>query len=548
MICRHSMKKVKTMKKTMIGVLVIAGIVGIIVVETKRMSESGNTIICHVGGTMKPVMAELAKRFEAETQIDVEINSAGSGELLAHIDMHRHGDVYVCHDPFLDILMQKFKMGVDGWVVAELTPVIVVHKGNPKKINGIRDLVPEDVQLVLTDYEYSSLGHMLSTIFKKAGIDFDRFNKDKKIYTNRSGGYAANFVMLGNADAAIVWNAVAHLRSDKLDAVRIDEHLPIPYVDTITSPTGKLYPLTPMRVTAATLTCSRNPQKAKAFLDYIASEEAGEVFAEFGFTMSGKEKLYENGKELVPSRKGPIEVSATKDKPEGNEKAVKLYAGAGLRKAIDKLAAAFGEETGIVVEPEYGGSGIILTQVQMNKDGDLFMPGDVSWVEILQEKTGRVESMTQVSYFVPVIIVDKGNPKNITSVEDFYREDVSAALGREEACQVGKISTAILANYGLDRSELKHKESLTVNEIGVWVKMNDVDAGIVWDAIAANIADTVDIIDIPKDKNIISRVVVGLLSDSKNKEAAQKFIDFLTGKRGKKILNDNGFQTGISQE
>jgi molybdate transport system substrate-binding protein len=379
---------------------------------------------------------------------------------------------------------------------------------------------------------------MLSTIFAKAGIDFEKLNETKKIHTNRSGGYAANFVMTGNADATMVWDAVVHLRSDKLDVIRIDGQLPVPFVDAVTSATGVTYKLTPMRVTAATLTCSRKKAASAKFLEYLISEEANRIFKEFGFTTYPPAKLYENGKAIKGAPHKEVSLIAQQQ-----EQRLKLYAGAGLQKAIVKLTEAFKVDTGIIVEPDFGGSGIILTRVQMNKDGDLFMPGDISWVQILQDKTGQVESMTPISYFVPVIVVADGNPKNIRSVEDFYRDDVAVGLGRAKACQVGKISTKILSNYGLDRSTLEHKESLTVNEIGVWVKMKDIDTGIVWDAIAENMSDSLDSIAIPADKNIISTVVVGLLKESKNKPAAQKFIDFMKSDKGQQILNDNGYQT-----
>ena len=73
--------------------------------------------------------------------------------------------------------------------------------------------------------------------------------------------------MTGNADATIVWNAVANLRPEKLDVVRIDKHLPAPNVDAVTSATGKSYVLTPMRVTVATLTCSEHAKAAKKFAE-----------------------------------------------------------------------------------------------------------------------------------------------------------------------------------------------------------------------------------------------------------------------------------------
>ncbi len=225
-----------------------------------------------------------------------------------------------------------------------------------------------------------------------------------------------------------------------------------------------------------------------------------------------------------------------------DKKTLRLYAGAGMRRAVKDLAAAFETETGIRVEPDYGGSGMLISRAQQDPEADLFMPGDVWYVDELDRRAGLIESKTAVSYFVPVIITAQGNPKNITGLQDFFRDDVRVALGRAKACQVGRISGKILKKNGLDRADLDPKESLTVNELGVWVKMGDVDAAIVWDAIAANIADSVQVIEIPADRNIISRVVVGLMKTSKNKEAARRFIDFMTREMGRAILKSNGYR------
>ena len=260
-------------------------------------------LLIHVGGTMKPVMDKVAAQYTARTGRAVEINSAGSGELLAHIEMARSGDAYVCHDPFMDVLFDKFKMGADAWTVAELTPVIVTAKGNPKKIAGVVDLARPDVELALTDYERSTLGYLLPTIFAKAGVNFDKLNADKKININKSGGYVANLVVTGNADAALCWDAVAHLRTDDLEVLRIDQKgLPVRGVDTTTSATGKTYTLLPVRVTIATLTCSADPAGAKAFAEYLASPEAGAVFKEFGFTATTGRREYEAGRKVAGGR------------------------------------------------------------------------------------------------------------------------------------------------------------------------------------------------------------------------------------------------------
>ena len=85
--------------------------------------------------------------------------------------------------------------------------------------------------------------------------------------------------------------------------------------------------------------------------------------------------------------------------------------------------------------------------------------------------------------------------------------------------------------------------SLTVNELGVWVKMGQVDAAIVWDAIAANIAEEVDVVAITAEKNRISRVVLGVMRTSDEMAAAELFMHFATGPEGRAILSETGYRT-----
>ena len=496
--------------------------------------SKGEPLICHVGGTMRPVMLELAKRYERETGQAVEINSAGSGELLAHIELQSTGDLYVCHDPFLDILMRKVDMGVDGWTVAELTPVIIVAEGNPKNVQGLADLARNDVALALTDFDRSTLGRMLPTIFAKAGINVHALVQRKDVQINKSGGYVANLVVTGNADAALVWNAVARLRADDLDVVRLpDAHLPTPHVDAMTSATGGSYALTPVRVTMATLTCSRQPKAAQAFAEFVASSRAATVFEAFGFTVRPVVREYHDGEPVGVDAAGGTDGDVT----------LRMYAGAGLRPAVDALIDAFKAESGITVEADYAGSGVAISRARQDPRADLFMPGDVWYVDRLHDLAGLIEAKTPVAYFVPVIIVAKGNPKGITKLTDLCRDDVRVALGRADACQIGRLSDKILEKSDLDRAALEARESLTVNELGVWVKMGAADAAIVWDAIAATIADSVDVVPIPRESNIVSRVVVGLLTTSEHKTAARRFIDFMTGPRGRAILESKGYRT-----
>jgi len=275
-------------------VILLSMVASLFVVGCGREKSEKTPLTVYVGGTMRPVMQELAKQYTDQTGQKIEIDSAGSGELLARIEMGKEGDIYVCHDPFLDILMKR-SLGIDGWTVAEIKPVIVVPKGETK-IKSLADAVKPDVQLVITDPVHSTLGWSLPTIFKKAGLNLDEVKKRKNVQIFRKGSHAAHVVETGNADAAIVWNAVAYLQRERLDVVEISpQYLPTPGIDTATSATPKEYYLAPVRVTVATLGCSDQKPESQEFAEFLASPKAGEVFKRFGFAIGIARKEFEKG-------------------------------------------------------------------------------------------------------------------------------------------------------------------------------------------------------------------------------------------------------------
>ncbi len=261
--------------------------------------EKGETLTCLVGGTMRPVFQKLGEVYEAENGVNVEINSAGSGELLANIELLAEGDLYISHDPFLDIIMGK-ELAVNGWTLGEIYPVIIVQKGNPKNIRTLNDFTRDDVQLALTDYRLSTLGRMLPSIFEKAGINLEALTRKKNIIVHRSGSYVGNLVVMKSADAALVWAAVAALRRDTLDSIPIPESLPVPHVDAVTSATGKSYILAPVRVTICSLKCSKKPEESEAFIQFVTSPRAKEILEEYGFGVSKtlRKQEYKNGQKL----------------------------------------------------------------------------------------------------------------------------------------------------------------------------------------------------------------------------------------------------------
>jgi molybdate transport system substrate-binding protein len=238
-------------------------------------------LLCIVAGTMQPAMEELGAHFEKATGEKVIFDFLDSGQLLSKIETTKKGDIYVAHDPYPRELIKK-GYAAKCWNVASLSPVIVVAKGNPKKIAGLKDLAKPKLKIVLTEYADSPLGNVLPRMAEKAGV----WNKMQPNLVNkaRSGTETANAVESGAADAAVVWNSVATLRADKLDIIPIEnEFLPMPVVDFAIGLTGERIDLGNVRIGVATLACSKNKTAANAFAEFCASAEGAETWAKFGF-------------------------------------------------------------------------------------------------------------------------------------------------------------------------------------------------------------------------------------------------------------------------
>jgi len=288
------------MKRLPLVLLIVVSLVGVVALiwpRTEHPSATARPLICYVGGTMTPVFNALAAAYEKATGRRLEITSADSGELLATIEMQLQGDLYVAHDPFMDIAMRR-GLGVNAWCIAEVYPVMIVQKRNPKRIKTLRDFLRPDVRVYLTDYEHSTLGYLLPIVFKNAGVDFDELNRSKRIPTHRSGSWVANQVIMDAADAALVWQAVAHLREKDLDVIPLDERiLPVPGVDAITSATGKRYFAAPVKVAIVSLACSQRQSEAEEFVKFVSSEAGKAILKDNGFKVSdiAGRREYANG-------------------------------------------------------------------------------------------------------------------------------------------------------------------------------------------------------------------------------------------------------------
>ncbi len=220
-----------------------------------------------------------------------------------------------------------------------------------------------------------------------------------------------------------------------------------------------------------------------------------------------------------------------------------VYCGAGMRAPVEAAAKAFERETGARVEIQYGGSQTLLANAEVSKKGDLFLPGDDSYLRKAQEK-GLVDEVLELGRMSAVLAVRKGNPKRIAGLADLLRADVRVAQANPDAAAVGKLVRAALQKSG--RWEpLKQKTAVfkaTVHEVGNDLKLDAADAGFLWDAVLGQYPD-LETVPAPELAEAEATVSAGVLRSTSHPRAALALARWLASRdRGLPEFAKAGFR------
>ena len=122
-----------------------------------------------------------------------------------------------------------------------------------------------------------------------------------------------------------------------------------------------------------------------------------------------------------------------------------VYAGAASKPATEDAARLYEERTGIKVELVFGGSGYVLSQMKLAREGDIYFPGSSDYME-KAKREGDVfpESEKILVYLVNAINVRPGNPKNIRTLRDLTRSGLRVAIANPKGVCVGAYAVEII--------------------------------------------------------------------------------------------------------
>jgi len=228
-----------------------------------------------------------------------------------------------------------------------------------------------------------------------------------------------------------------------------------------------------------------------------------------------------------------------------------FHAGAGQRSSLDEIAAVFSaRHPGVRIDFSYKGAGYFIADVAASKMGDLYMPGEEYYLLQAVERGFIADyspSTDIAAYFITVIITPRGNPKGITTIQDFARSGLRVGLADPEAAAIGLWHETIFRRAGIWDQVQKNATMFAkcIPELGNATQLGAVDATIVWATTAVLYLKDIEIVPIePKYRGLI-RLPVAVLAFSKQPDLARKLKAFILSEEGRAIFHSHAYSIEV---
>jgi len=186
---------------------------------------------------------------------------------------------------------------------------------------------------------------------------------------------------------------------------------------------------------------------------------------------------------------------------------------------------------------------ILIEEIAKTREGDLLTCGSEFILDHAQLK-GIVlkETRKSLGSRTSAILVQKGNPRKIKSMSDMAKEGIHVGVS-VSGCLTGvwdDLATKARFTEQIRKNTVAYADGC--GELMSFINKKKVDAILGWDVFKNLNMQTMDIIELPKDLQVRRSTAIGVITFSKNKELAKRFIDFLTSEEGKRIYEEYGWR------
>ncbi|MFC4995214.1 molybdate ABC transporter substrate-binding protein [Rubritalea tangerina] len=454
------------------------------------------TLYC-AAGIRKPI-SKIIDQYSAETGRKVNVIYNGSGALLSQIQLGK-GDLYLPANISYVREAQNKNLASEFIPLAYLTAKIIVHKENTS-IQSFEDLTKPGVRISFAD-ESAAIGKFTRKVLKANGL-FEKIEPNITV-TKPTVNNIIEDVSLGSADATIAWDAVAKN---------------FPELRTIDVPA---FNAKKREACITLLNTSKNTSKALHLARYIAAKDKGlEIFKQSGFETVSTSDAWADVPELL------------------------IFSGSMLKPAIGDRILEFEKREGCRISTVYEGCGTLVSQMEAGAKPSFYFSCDQTFLDRVQD---RFSSGTTVTKNEIVLLVPKGNPKQLSSLEKLVSQKAKVGIAHPTKSALGALTHQMLDNANLLKA-LQESSNIVLlaskgDELVTQMQANALDAALLYrsNAMATpSIMENCEIIALDRPDAVATQPYATAI-DTPYPRQLERLGEFLTNADGKKNFLKHGF-------
>jgi molybdate transport system substrate-binding protein len=221
-----------------------------------------------------------------------------------------------------------------------------------------------------------------------------------------------------------------------------------------------------------------------------------------------------------------------------------VSAAASLTDVLKAISTAYQGKSRHTVKFNFGPSSRLARQIDEGAPADIFFSADLPQMDALDKKN-LLEPGTRKTLLSNqlVIIVPADSKLTVTSPKDLLKADVKRiALAEPSTVPVGVYSSKYLADEGL-WNQLKAKV-VPVQDVRATlasVESGNVEAGFVYKTDAAGSKKVKVVYEVPIDKGPKITYPIAIVKESRRKDAARDFLNYVQSPAAKNAFKKYGF-------
>ncbi len=207
---------------------------------------------------------------------------------------------------------------------------------------------------------------------------------------------------------------------------------------------------------------------------------------------------------------------------------------------MQEVVRRFEQRQGVKVILDLGGSETLLPKILAGAAADIFVCHDP--FEQKAKDAGKWSGSTRVGVLQPVLLVKRGNPHHIRSLNDLTNTSLKVGIGDPRYSTCGELLVQRLDLKGIRQGVMKQAvlQGRSHTEIANGLIVGPLDAVSVWNFVARLYAEKAELVPTDDAYPAINVTIVGL-AQGPNPTMREAFLDFCRTEEVKAIFAQHGY-------